>query len=80
GLTGITMDATIMPSESSEYITPFLKEIKDVFGDSVSVMRDMGIAIKESVSAVFPGILQLICHYHFVKALGKDVFSSYLDL
>ncbi|EQD76087.1 hypothetical protein B1B_01923, partial [mine drainage metagenome] len=51
GLTGITMDATIMPSESSEYITPFLKEINDVFGDSVSVMRDMGIAIKESVSA-----------------------------
>ncbi|EQD30617.1 MULE transposase, conserved domain protein, partial [mine drainage metagenome] len=48
--------------------------------DPVSVLRDMEIAIKESVSAVFPGILQLICHYHFVKALGKDVFSSYLDL
>ena len=29
---------------------------------------------------VFPGILQLICHYHFVKDLGKDIFSSYLDL
>ena len=40
----------------------------------------MGIAIKESVSAIFPGILQLICHYHFVKALGKDIFSSYPEL
>ncbi|MHB1649896.1 MAG: hypothetical protein ACYCTX_06220, partial [Thermoplasmataceae archaeon] len=52
GLSGITMDAAIMPSESSEYIKPFLQEIEDVFGNPVSVLRDMGIAIKESVSAV----------------------------
>ena len=80
GITGITMDACIMPSESSEYITPFLQGISDTFGEPVSVLRDMGIAIRESVSIVFPGILQLICHYHFIKALGKDVFSSYTEL
>ena len=80
GFTGITVDARIMPSESVEYITPFLEEIKDLFGDPVAAMRDMGPAIKESVSAVFPGILQLICHYHFVKDLGKDVFSSYPEM
>lgn len=54
GLSGITMDACIMPSESSEYIKPFLKGIEDVFWNPVSVLRDMGIAIKESVSAIFP--------------------------
>ena len=80
GITGITMDARIMPSESGEYITPFLEGIKDLFGDPVSVLRDMGSAIKESASAVFPGILELICHYHFAKDLGKDVFSSYPEL
>ena len=80
GITGITMDACIMPSESSEYITPFLQGISDTFGEPVSVLRDMGIAIRESVSTVFPGILQLICHYHFIKALGKDAFSSYAEL
>ncbi|MHB1492820.1 MAG: hypothetical protein ACYCSG_04315 [Thermoplasmataceae archaeon] len=80
GITGVTMDATIMPSESSEFIKPFLQGIRDVFGDPVSVLRDMGIAIRESVSAVFPGILQIICHYHFVKALGKDVFPQYTGL
>ena len=47
---------------------------KNLFGDPVAVLRDMSPAIKESVSDVFPGILQLICHYHFVKDLGKDVF------
>ena len=80
GITEITMDACIMPSESTEYIIPFLQEIKDVFGDPISVLRDMGRAIKESVSTIFPSILQLICHYHFVKDLGKDVFGSYSDL
>ena len=80
GMTEITMDACIMPSESMEYIIPFLHGIKDLFGDPVSVLRDMSPAIKESISMVFPGILQLICHYHFVKDLGKDIFSSYLDL
>ena len=80
GITGITLDACIMPSESMEYITPFLRGIKNLFGDPVSVLRDMSPAIKESVSEVFPGILQLICHYHFVKDLGKDVFSPYPEL
>ncbi len=80
GSKGITLDARIMPSESREYIIPFLKRIKKAFGNPISVLRDMGIAIKESVSAVFPGILQLICHYHFVKDLGKAVFESYTRL
>ena len=80
GMTEITMDATVMPSESIEYLTPFLQGISDTFGDPVAVLRDMSPAIKESTSAVFPGILQLICHYHFVKDLGKDVFSLYSEL
>ena len=80
GITGITMDAINMPSESVEYITPFLNGIKEVLQDPDAVMRDMAPAIRNSVSEVFPGILQIICHYHFVKDLGKDIFSSYSEL
>ncbi len=80
GLSGITLDSTVMPSENSKYIIPFLQDIKGVFGDPMAAMRDMGTAIKESVSEVFPGTLQLICHYHFVKDLGKAVFGNYPDL
>ena len=80
GITGITMDAINMPSESDEYIAPFLKGIREVFQDPDAVMRDMAPAIRNSVSEVFPVILQIICHYHFVKDLGKDVFGLYSDL
>ena len=31
----------------------FLQEIIDVFGDPISVLRDMGIAIKESITFLF---------------------------
>ncbi len=80
GLLGITLDSTVMPSENSKYKIPFLQNMKGVFGDPMAAMRDMGTAIKESVFEVFPRTLQLICHYHFVRALVKDVFSSYADL
>ena len=80
GITENTMDACTMPSESIEYIIPFLHGIKNYFGDPVSVLGDMSPAIKKSTSTVFLGILQLINHYHFVKDLGKDAFSSYSDM
>ncbi len=43
-------------------------------------MRDMSPAIREFISHVFPGLLLVICHYYFVKDIGKDVFSSYPKL
>ena len=54
GLTGITLDATNMPSESSIFISPFLKGIRNIFGDPAAVLRDMKNAIKGSVSEIFP--------------------------
>ena len=35
---------------------------------------------RESVSVMFPGILQGICRYHFVKEMGKSAFSRYTGL
>lgn len=80
GITGITIDATIMPSENSDFITPFLKSVKISMGIPAAVLRDMGRAIRNAVSEVFPDTLQIICHYHFIRDLGRDVFGSYGDL
>ena len=76
GLTGITLDAQVMPSESKKYVKPFLKKLHDSFGVPVAVVRDMSKQIRDSVSDVFPGVLQLVCHYHFVKNLGKIIFKE----
>jgi len=75
GMTGFTIDSWIMPSESREYIKPFLESIRDKYGKPLAVVRDMWEEIAVSVSEVFPGISQQVCHYHFVRNLGDIIFK-----
>lgn len=76
GITGITIDAQIMPSESKKYLTPFLQRTHDSVGTPVAVIRDMSGQIRDAVAEIFPDVLQLICQYHFVKNLGKGLFKE----
>ncbi len=74
GITGITIDAIIMPSEISLYITSFPNDVKALVGIPAAVLRDVSKSIKNATSEVYPGTLQNICHYHFVREPGRDVF------
>ncbi len=74
-MTGFTIDSWIMPSESREYITPFLESIRDKYEKPLAVVRDMSEEIADSVSEVFAGISQQVCHYHFVRNLGDIIFK-----
>jgi len=76
GITGITVDAQIMPSESKKYLTPFLERLRGSVGIPIVVLRDMSSQIRDAVLEIFPDVLQLICHYHFVKNLGKILFNE----
>jgi hypothetical protein len=76
GITEITLDSWIMPSEGREYIKPFLENIKENYGSPLTVIRDMREEIAVSVSEVFPGVPQQICHYHFVRNIGDIIFKK----
>jgi len=76
GITGFTIDSWIMPSESREYIIPFLKMLKKNYGTPLAVVRDMSDEIAFSVSDIFSHIAQQVCHYHFVKNLGDITFKN----
>ncbi len=75
GMTGFTIDSWIMPSEGREYIIPFLESLREKYGKPLTVVRDMWEEIAISVSDVFPGISQQVCHYHFVRNLGDIIFK-----
>ena len=75
GRTAITIDARSMPSESVEHIKSFLERIKSIAGVPAGIVRDLSEAVRRAAEAVFPGTMQLICHYHFVRCLGDDVFG-----
>ena len=36
----------------------------------------MGQGICAAIAIVFPGVLDFICHFHFLRDLGKDLFEN----
>jgi len=79
GITEIVLDNMKMPSENSDQLIPFLKRIKKCYGDPVAVVSDMGKGIALAVKEVFKGIPHLVCHFHFLRDLGKDLFGEEND-
>jgi transposase-like protein len=64
-----------MPTEDSEHIIPLLCELKAAYGTPLALVHDMGRAILKAVATVFPTVPDYICHFHFLRDLGKDLFD-----
>ena len=64
-----------MPTEDSQYIIPLLCDLKAAYGTPVALVHDMGSAILKAVTTVFPAVPDYICHFHFLRDLGKDLFD-----
>ena len=65
-----------VPSESKEQVAPFLKEIKEQYDCPLAVTSDMGRALLSAISEVFPSTPHYICHFHFLRDLGKDLLEK----
>jgi len=69
-----------LPSEKAEEIIPFLEHIRKLFGVPAAIVHDMGRGILKAVAAVFPGTPDFICHFHFLRDIGKDLFGIEYEL
>jgi len=74
-LSKIVLDNVKLPSENADQLIPFLETIKQAYGEPIAMVHDMGAAILKAVKAVFPNSPDYICHFHFLKDIGKDLFS-----
>lgn len=79
GITEIVLDNTKVPSENADDLIPFLKGIKAAYGDPVAVVSDMGKGILAAIGEVFNNVPLFICHYHFLKSVGKELFGEEND-
>lgn len=61
-----------IPTEHADHIIPFLRKIEADYGVPLACVRDMGTGIGKAVSKVFPGVHDFICHFHFLRDIGKD--------
>jgi hypothetical protein len=69
-----------IPSESEAHIVPFLERIKTNFGRPLAMVHDMGKGILKAVDTVFPDVADFICHFHFLRDIGKDYFEAEYDI
>jgi hypothetical protein len=75
-VTKIVLNNIKLPSENADQIIPFLRRIKKMFGDPAATVRDMGVGIGNAIKEVFPGRPEFICHFHFLRDIGKDLFGE----
>ena len=80
GISEIVLGNAKLPSENSDDLIPFLERIKKAYGVPVAVVSDMGKGIALAIKKVFKNVAAFICHYHFLKDLGKDLFGDENDI
>ena len=74
-ISNIVLGNRKMPTEDSQHIMPLLVELKSAYGTPLALVHDMGSAILKAVATVFPAVPDYICHFHFLRDLGKDLFG-----
>jgi len=71
-LSDIILSSVKVSSENSENTALFLTDIKKRYGIPTACVHDMGTGICRAVNEVFPGVHDYICHFHFLRDIGKD--------
>jgi len=80
GISELVLDNIKIPSENAEQIIPFLQQVKRGYGIPLAVVSDMAKGILNAAAAVFPSIPHYICHFHFLRDIGKDLLSEENDV
>lgn len=74
-LSQIVLDNIKIPTENARQLIPFLRRIQQAYGEPIALVHDMGVAILKAVAEVFPNTPDFICHFHFLKDIGKDLLE-----
>ena len=75
-LSNIVLGNVKLPAENETHIVPFLERLKQSFGVPLALVHDMGSGILKAVATVFPGVADFICHFHFLRDIGKDFLGA----
>lgn len=80
-LSKIVLANVKVPSEHAEYLVPFLRKVDQNYGPPLACVHDMGTGLCKAVAEVFPDQRDYICHFHFLRDLGKDFLGpAYQEL
>lgn len=75
GISHIVLDNAKLPTENADSIEPFLRQLEGRFGTPLACVHDMGVGICTAVENVFGNVPDFICHFHFLRDVGKDLLE-----
>ena len=79
-LSEVVLGNVKLPAEDEAHIVPFLKRIKEAYGTPLALVHDMGAGILKAVATAFPQVPDFICHFHFLRDIGKDFLGDEYDI
>jgi len=69
--------AARVPSEHEDHLRPLVEETTTLFGAPIAIVRDLGEGGARAVASLrAQGIPDLVCHYHFLGAVGNKLFDQ----
>lgn len=78
-VSGFVLYSAKLNSENKDEIVIFLKEVKKHFGIPHAIVSDMSPGIAGAIEEVFDKVPHFICHFHFLRAIGKLLFGKEHD-
>jgi hypothetical protein len=79
-LSDIVLGNVKLPAEDEAHIVPFLQRLKKAYGIPLALVHDMGKGILKAVAVVFSKVPDFICHFHFLRDIGKDFLGPEYDI
>lgn len=75
-LSGYVLYSQKINGESESELIIIFERVKAFFGTPLTIVHDMGAGLTNSTTTVFPGVNHVICHFHLLRDLGKDLFEA----
>jgi len=80
GWTGIVLGAWKIPTENEEIIKQHLISVVKMFGEPIAFVSDLGNGMMAAIAGVIQELglnsRQLVCHMHFLKAVGGSILED----
>jgi hypothetical protein len=74
------LGAARVSSENGANLAPVVDKAVALFGTPVCTMRDLGDGCANAVASLRKtGVVDLVCHYHFLAAVGRALFKRRYD-
>lgn len=73
---GLVLLNAKVPAEDEAGTAAFLRTLADRFGRPAAVGCDMSRGFLAALAAEFPDVPVHLCHFHFLRGLGKDLLGA----